>query len=573
VRRLNLWPLLEQLSIKTKSGQIIKLDRNDPEYGPAQRAYVAKIEHDYNAGLPLRFIILKARQLGLSTITEAVLFLLCFIHPATNALVLSKERDDSNYLFSMTKRYWELGPFRQHFNTRYDREGYLEWSGIESSFISDTANKKDPGRGKTIRAVHASEVAFWEEEIDVSGLMESVPDEPGTIIVLESTANGVGGLFYDVWQDACDPESDSSFTPMFFPWFKHDPYTIANHHLSFEDLEAEERAIIEAFPRDVTLGKLAWRRRKIASIGIDKFHENYPCTPEEAFLSTGSNVFDMEDLRHCYKELPCDHGFLYSDNGRVAFREDPDGKLSVYKYPDQRGKRQYAVALDPTLTLTGDPACIQVLDRATLEQVAVWWGHTDPKSLGNIAMMLGYFYNTAMLNTEVQGGGLAVIEVWRTNGYPNIWFDRRPDKVRTSNAVMCWSMSQRNKEWAIGTTKSYVGRHALLLHHYGTYYEMSQYIVDENGDFGPARRSGHDDTVTSLMIGVMTVMTEQLYMDWQAVADADITSVPAGVSMAQGRPYVANYGTPVLSPSGARFSDQYADGYSLVVPGEIDDWW
>ena len=573
MRKLDLWPLLEQLSIKPKGGKIIRLDRNAP-FAWAQRALVAKIEHDFNHNKPIRIIVLKGRQVGLSTVTEAILFLWSFLFPGNNSLVISTEDSDAKYLMGMTKRYWELGPFINDFRTRYNREDYIEWEGLDSSFISVTASKKDPGRGKTLRAVHCSEVARWPDGIiDVSGLTESVPDEPGTIIILESTAQGVGGYYYETWMSACDPESDSEFTPMFFPWFLHEEYSNKNHQLTFADLDDTERGLLTEFAEHMTLGKLAWRRRKIASLGsLDKFNEEYPCTPDEAFLSTGSNVFDLAKLRQCYEpDVECDRGFLYSDNGTVAFAPNSTGKLWVYQYPDPRKKRQYVVAVDPTLTLEGDPACIQVIDRATYEQVAVWHGHTDPQSIGNIVLELCYFYNMALVNTEIQGGGGTVLSVLKDNNYPNIWYDRRPDRARRSYATYAWSMSQTNKAWAISTTKSYVVRLGLTIHHPATYYEMTQYILHDDGDFGPARRSGHDDCVTSLMIALMTAFTESQWLDWEAVNESNMLTTRPGHYQGPHMPVLASVGTPYMNAAGARFGG-VGDQWSLVVEGEIEDW-
>lgn len=79
---LSLWPMLEQLEIRTKGGKRIKLNRDDP-FAWAQREFVAEVERQYNAGLPVRIIVLKGRQLGISTVTEAILFLWAFIHPGS----------------------------------------------------------------------------------------------------------------------------------------------------------------------------------------------------------------------------------------------------------------------------------------------------------------------------------------------------------------------------------------------------------------------------------------------------------------------------------------------------------
>ena len=89
---LSLWPLLEQLTIRTKAAKLHRLNRND-RFAWAQREFVSEIERQYNAGLPVRIIVLKGRQLGISTLTEAVLFLWCFLHPGSSSLVLSHEKE------------------------------------------------------------------------------------------------------------------------------------------------------------------------------------------------------------------------------------------------------------------------------------------------------------------------------------------------------------------------------------------------------------------------------------------------------------------------------------------------
>src|ERR1700692_4195426 len=111
---LSLRPLLDELTIKTTSLKFRKFDLDyiDPDpsigdWGWAQRPYIAEIERQYNDGRPVRIIVLKARQLGISTATEAVLFLWAFLHPGSNGLVLSHEDKQAQELYEMTRTYWE----------------------------------------------------------------------------------------------------------------------------------------------------------------------------------------------------------------------------------------------------------------------------------------------------------------------------------------------------------------------------------------------------------------------------------------------------------------------------------
>lgn len=572
---LDLWPLLEDLSIRTKGARTIKLDRNAP-FAWAQREFVAEVERQYNAGKPVRIVVLKARQLGISTITEAILFLWSFMHPGSFNLILSKEKDDSQYLYQMTKRYWDLGPYSALYETKYNNKEELVFDQpIDSTLRVATANKDEVGRGKTVHGCHCSEVSRWGDATDtiIPGLQTAMPNTHGTIWILESTAQGVGGYFYDTWQAAVAGESD--FIPIFFPWFFHTEYEIPQHKMSAADLDDEERDLVELMlgngvDERRVLGKLAWRRRKISGFprGIDQFHEEHPATPDEAFLSTGSNLFTLADLEDCYTDLRKQHsrGFLYNNDGRLSFSESETGHLIVYKSPDPAKRQKYVVALDPTWTLTGDPCCIQVVNRATLEQVAVWHGSADPATIAQIALAIARWYHTAMLNTEIQGGGQKVIEVWKEAGYHNLWMDRRPDKARRSTTTYCWSTTHATKSWLIGTLQTVVRRKRVIIHHPGTFYELSQYVTLPDGTYGPARRSGHDDTVMALGIALVTALSESASLDLASVmgmGKGDLS--PAGRRLT-----IPGQGSPVAMPG---FRSMDTDPESVyAAPGEIEEW-
>jgi hypothetical protein len=578
---LDLWPLLEKLEIRTKGGKRIKLDRNDPVFGWTQRAVVAEVERQYNANLPVRIIVLKGRQVGVSTITEAILFLWNFIHPGSYTLVLSRQKEDSKYLFTMSKRYWTDGPFTDSFSLKYDTKEEMVWdSPLDSVMRVATATKDEVGRGMTIQACHCSEVAFWADSADtiIPGLENAIPYEHGTIWIHESTAQGVGGYFHDEWMDGTDPEGGKSdFVPMFFPWFWHDEYEVADHSLAYEDLEhdgefGDEHGVLgfllnEGVDPDRVLAKLAWRRRKIrnAPKGLDGFHEEYPCTPEEAFLSTGSNVFPLPELMSCYKpHVGSSRGYLYNNHGQIGFHETEHGHWLVYKSPGRRQK--YVVACDPTKTIEGDPACIQVINRATMEQCAVWHGSAVASQVGEIALAAAYWYNNALINTEVQGGGRDVMQVWRDAGYSNIWLDRRPDKSKRSSAVLGWNTTYDTKQWLITTVQGFLKRKEVVIHHGATYYEMTQYTALEDGTFGPARRSGHDDCVMAYGIAILTASTE-----WSSLNMNEILGQGGGEpDLGVHRIILENAGRAAEIPG----MMPQRDGIPVyALASEVDDWY
>jgi hypothetical protein len=122
------------------------------------------------------------------------------------------------------------------------------------------------------------------------------------------------------------------------------------------------------------------------------------------------------------------------------------------------------------------------------------------------------------LNTEIQGGGQRVLQVWRDHNYPFIWMDRRPDRPKTLTQNYCWNSTYEAKNRLVGTMQGVIQRLGVVIHHRATFYEMNRFVVKEDGTYGPARRSGHDDTVIALGIAFITVQTEAANMDWRALA-------------------------------------------------------
>lgn len=145
-----------------------------------------------------------------------------------------------------------------------------------------------------------------------------------------------------------------------------------------------------------------------------------------------------------------------------------------------------------------------------MEQVAVWHGSADPDTVGDIALAMAYWYGAGtILNTEVQGGGKTVLNHWRDANYPHIFMDQRPDRPKKFMQALGWNSTYETKKWMLGTMQGIIARKQVTLHHPATYFEMTRYIANEDGTYGPSRRSGHDDTVISLGIALMTIVLER----------------------------------------------------------------
>jgi hypothetical protein len=459
--------------------------------------------------------VLKARQLGISTATEGVLFNWGFIHHGTNGLVIAHESDASGGLFEKTKLYWDTWPLRRLYTERYSTRRELSWVETRSHFKVATAGNLRSGRSSTLHAVHASECAFYENpEVLMTGLNQTIPNTHGTIVILESTANGVGNWFHTQWLMAESGESD--YVGLFFPWYRHPEYNMATTLSVRSELDPEERQLLRL---GATYTNLEWRRWAIVNLTngiLDDFHQEYPSTPEEAFVTSGNPVFSLSRLRDTFEEQSGNLGYLQDlQDNQVKWIPDKAGQLHIFKRPRKGDQRQdrYFVSADPSYTIEGDPACIQVINRKTFEQVAVWHGRIDPVSLADEMIRIGKFYNWATLCPEVEGGGQATIATLLARGYPNIWMHRAADRLAKGFNAFGWSTNSQRKQWCIGTLCRMVVDRSLIIHDRKTYEQMVGFIVHPNGNIGNSNPLIHDDAVMALAIAVTASKSDGPFID------------------------------------------------------------
>lgn len=522
---LDLIPLLESFSIRDKAARIVPFKPNW-----AQTQVVRKVEEDYAVGKPTRLIILKARQLGISTITQGILLSMSLLFKNLNAAVVAHRSDAAEYLFSIGKTMFESWPYSGSFPVRYStrRELSLETQG--SAIKVHTADKPDVGRTVARTFLHASELAMWRLPIETMiGFASSIPDIPGTAIFVESTAKGVGNLFEEMWNDAT--AGISEYTPLFFPWFLHYEY-IPCGGLGCEmgTCEICERESKGVKPRDTeekrlvklgaTIAHIAWRRKALPTKFYgdeDYFRQEMPATPEEAFLSEGVNAFRPDLLKTCFDPISPQVGRLVRNKstGGVDFVPDRQGPLRLYKRPSsQSDYGRYFIGADPCNgTADADFAAAQVINRHTKEQVAVWHARINPVPFADELAKLGQFFNWAIVAPDIMGGGAATLGAL-THVYPNIWEHRNPaqwpgkDRSRSLGFLGSW----QRKQWMVAKLADYIERDQIVIHDTATYKELRAYVFYGSkgwGDvFGPATRDGHDDLVASLAIAVLCESTE-----------------------------------------------------------------
>jgi len=527
--RLSLSPLLRSLQIKDKDNYVSRFDLDrvttdehgcKVDFGWAQREFVAEVERQYNAGQPVRIITLKARQLGMSTLTEGILFLWNFIHPGSGNLVIAHQTKSTRSLFEKTKLYWRTWPYAKDYKLLSDTQHRFAWENLSTMEVATAANVQS-ARGMTLSGVHASEVAFWDEPDELMlGLKQTIPRRHGTLLVLESTANGVGDYFHKTWTDA--EAGSSEFAPLFFPWWKHYEYTA--QHIGIVGEISGQLDPDEKFLRDnlgLTENHLAWRRFSIDNDfngDPDSFRQEYPATPSEAFLHTGNNIFPEARLKECYAPMNGERGYFERMSDRIEWIPDRTGPWTIFLPPSEnREWGKYFVGADPTHATGKDRACIQVINRRSCEQVAVYHGYDEPIRLGEEVLKAAQFYNDAYVSSEAEGPGYACIAKILSSDYPNVWRWRRFDRLPGTNMsnLYGWSNNWKSKELAISYLKYMVlkgengplgrrqgadGRWHAGIHDQITYEQLLDFTTRSDWSYGNADPDGYDDAVDALCI-------------------------------------------------------------------------
>jgi hypothetical protein len=514
---VSLRPIIYELKVLTK-------ERGTRRFGDvinfAQESVITECERQLFEYGQIRIVVLKARQMGLSTVIEAIIFALSILYQDFQSLITSHEAESAEHILGMTKRYWTTYPFRRFHDEQYNGRKQLAWSDLGSNIVVATAKNVGAGRSKTLHALHASEVAFWDNPTElITGLRQAIPSIGLTAIFYESTANGIGNFFHQTWLDA--ESGRSEFVPLFFPWHIHPEYVAKNiprhsqaNYQNLRDPDEDERKLIG---QGITEGRLLWRRWAIVNLcqnDINKFKQEYPSTPHEAFLSTGRNVFPLNDLLAHYLPMKPKVGSLKRTARGIVFTEHHRGPLRVYRSPSaDKSWGIYVLGADPTHTTVGDMACGQVINRRTLEQAAVLEDHIDPIEFGKQLFLLGEWYNTALIAPEVEGPGYATAGHLLGAGYPFVWESQKvtntPGKVNTDS--FGWRTNRSTKHLAIAQLVNNIASplvkigattYGLLLHDERTFTEMRDYITDENGGFMNGDGSFFDDCVMALGIGV-----------------------------------------------------------------------
>ena len=506
------------LKIKTKSGTVVPFRLND-----AQRKLYAVAKKQQDAGKPVRLIILKARQLGFSTLTEGLIFHACATRRNTNALIVAHREDATANLFRMSKLFYDELPapvkpmlrasnaqelvFENPSKLRSEREAR---PGLRSRIRCATAGGRGIGRSDTLQCVHLSEYAFWPDGADgkastLAGILQAVPSLPGTMVVIESTANGFED-FKERWDAAVAGEND--FEPVFFAWFENPDYSMPV--VPGTEWTPEERDLKAAY--QLTDEQLQWRRWCIANNcggSLDMFRQEYPASPGEAFLHSGTGVFDNEQIVLRLERLPSPAGRGEFADGE--WTESETGAITLYELPEEGVP--YVLGGD-TAGEGSDYFTAIVIDNVSGRIAAkLRQKYSEPEYVRQI-FALGRFYNDALVAIETNFSTYPVMKLQEME-YPNQYSREREDTyTRQMRKSYGFRTDRQSRPRAIANLVEVFSSHPEWFTDRELLEEMLTFCYNE--DHRPEALAGkHDDLVMGAAITYavrhqqrMTVLTE-----------------------------------------------------------------
>lgn len=506
-----------------------------------QRKLLKLFEQQRREGKPIRVILLKARQWGGSTLTQIYMAWIQLVHKHQwNSVIAAHVKDSSSNIRAMYSKLldnypsWilnsplKLRPFARTQNISYIQQ-------VNARVTIGSAEKPDSVRGADIAMVHFSEVALYPDTKEkrtgdlIASISSSIPLVPYSVIVMESTAQGVGDYFHTEYENAKKGESDK--TPIFIPWYDIEMYQtpVGDYKRLISSFTDYEWYLWES---GATLEAIEWYRNKRKTFqDAQHMMSEFPSDDVEAFANTGERVFDRYAIHRMRENTkpPCWRGELQSDTHSItgkdslrelSFKEDTTGSLKVWEKPDTELdiSNRYIVSVDiGGRSHSADWSVISVIDRywtmygGKPEIVASWRGHIDHDILAWKATQIALWYNTALLvfesntlETEAsdQGDAEYILDLVAAS-YENLYARQSPPSQIKEGAPARWGFHTNR------TTKSMVINNQIQIIRDNGYIEREEEVLDEhdtyekkkNGAYG-AIEGKHDDLLMSRAIGL-----------------------------------------------------------------------
>ena len=482
------------------------------------------VEEGLKEKKPIRIRVLKARQMGFSTLISALGFWWAAMNENSTYAVVAHKESSASSIFEKNKIFYDnlpkpLKPKTNRFNSERISFSIDGGGGLRSKIFFGTAGGGELFRGETILFLHKSEIAFWEDKTGTlkKSLNATVPYAPFSCIIEETTANG-----YNEFKDAWDRSvrGDDNYTPLFVGWNEMVDYQLEPP----VDFQANEKELQLQMDYDLSDAQLFWRRIKIANDydGNEMwFQQEYPLTPEEAFIASGSGVFDSDTIRRGYQgvEKPLFEKEIQSVmvKERLKVWEEPEVKeeveynqLVVYNedlqdYEYVNGDIEVArTKVYANYTLAVDTSGLG----ADFNQIVVWHNinknmvarfgikNINEERLAKIVVEIGEYYNNALVVAEVNYSH-AIYDYIVDLGYKNLYYTESVSRIdkKQNNRELGWKTTKLTKAPIISSLRALLNERPDAIRDKSFWYESEYYVLQDVATNKMNAVSGHHDDI------------------------------------------------------------------------------
>jgi len=468
-------------------------------------------------------ITLKARRIGLSTLVTAVGQAHCIAHPGALARCIAQNAEVAAANFAMACS------FREDCRDLYPgapkpTKKTLLWphsDGPDSQFTHHTAATVHGQRGLTSSFLHLTEAAFYPYSGAFTSLMNTLSKDPNNICIVETTANGLEGpgeAYYQAWEAAV--AGDNEFLAIFLPWWDDPAYQLPEEFALDAPRDEYERFLMNDIKHwrtgkkvKLTKSQIAWFRETLSTKCeqiIEKWRQEYPSTPEEAFIATGNPAFTLEETQfaeNAVVKIPWrGQCVLSADSRHGELQKSLDGPLALYETPQI--KHHYFAGVDTargeeSTMAPGDYAAIVVWNAETGDLAARYASRVSPEEVASTAAALGYYFNGAMLNVELNNLGYTTMRELRDRlFYPlqYLWKGRddRADKSKQGQAYG-FETSDRYRRMMFNLFRNALHRKEVVPKDRTLVDQMKKAKLEMGWRWNVA--VGHDDVLMAALLG------------------------------------------------------------------------
>jgi hypothetical protein len=496
------------------------------------------------------FVILKARQLGISTVTLALDIYWMFKHQGLQAAIVT-DTDENRELFrSLIRQYISSLPRASRPGIEAHNRAQLICAKPCSSrlmyMVAGTKKKGDLGRAKGINLLHATECSSWVDEEGFGSLISSLAQiNPDRLYIFESTARGYN-MFYTTWETA---KESKTMKAIFIGWWRHELYQYGPQTSQYQTFwdgapTSDERVwmgeIFQDYGVEITPSQLAWWRWTVkeSKKGDEMLAlQEYPPTPDYAFQLSGSKYFSAERTNLAYRRsldqeavyFRYEFGLNFEDTQFLETSAE-NAHVTVWETPvkaKQLNERSgsYVLGCDPAYGSSewadNFAGCMLRAYADRIVQVAEVCSSdfTEMQFAWVIAHLSGW-YGDCMLNLEMQGPGATVYnELWNLKyraaslhakdprleafdvvGRVRDYLYKRQDSL-TGNFALQWQTNAREKRRMFDNLRGYFEREMIEINSPACLQEFRN--VHRNGDQIGGEGRAKDDRVVALCIAAV----------------------------------------------------------------------